>query len=82
MQSEIHSITMEHQVPAGALGPESMTLDVRAHLVPPATGIVLVDTGIEPTGHALDAAVNQVGATWSDVSQGVPGRPAVVQSWA
>jgi glyoxylase-like metal-dependent hydrolase (beta-lactamase superfamily II) len=64
----IHTIAMEHHLPAGALGPEPVTLDVRAYLVPHGSGVVLVDTGMDPTGQALDDALSQVGAAWSDVS--------------
>src|SRR3954447_2983059 len=64
----IHTIAMEHHIPAGALGPEPVILDVRAYLVPHGSGVVLVDTGMDPTGQALDDALSQVDAAWSDVS--------------
>ena len=59
---------MEHRIPAGALGPEPVLLDVRAYLVTHATGVILVDTGMDAGGHALDAALGEAGAAWSDVS--------------
>ena len=59
---------MEHVIPAGRLGPEPVKLDVRAYLVPHESGLVLVDTGMDPTGSALDLALAQSGASWSDVS--------------
>jgi glyoxylase-like metal-dependent hydrolase (beta-lactamase superfamily II) len=68
MDAGIHAIAMELDLPAGALGPEPVTLDVRAYLVSHATGVVLVDTGMDATGPALDAALSEVGASWSDVS--------------
>src|SRR3954469_12560999 len=64
----IHTIAMDHQIPAGALGPEPVTLDVGAYLVPHAGGVVLVDTGMDPSGHFLDSALSELGAGWSDVS--------------
>ncbi len=68
MDAGIHAIAMELHLPAGALGPEPVTLDVRAYLVSHATGVVLVDTGMDAAGPALDAALSEVGASWSDVS--------------
>lgn len=68
MDAGIHTVAMEHHLPAGALGPEPVTLDVRAYLVSHATGVVLVDTGMDAAGLALDAALSEVGASWSDVS--------------
>lgn len=69
MSADVIDIAMEYVIPAGALGPEEMTLDVRAYLVPHKSRLVLVDTGMDPTGHALDAALKGAGAEWSDVSQ-------------
>ncbi len=66
--AEIVAVSMEHLIPAGALGPKAFTLDVRAYLVPHLTGMVLIDTGMEPTGEALTAALSTAGAEWSDVS--------------
>lgn len=68
MGAEIVEITMEHLLPAGALGPEPVAFEVRAYLVPHASGLVLVDTGMDPDGPALDAALARAGGSWSDVS--------------
>jgi glyoxylase-like metal-dependent hydrolase (beta-lactamase superfamily II) len=68
MSATIRAVVMEHRIPAGALGPEPVTLDVRAYLVTHATGVILVDTGMDASGHALDAALGEAGAAWSDVS--------------
>lgn len=46
MITEIIVVAMQHQLPAGAVGPDPVTLNVRAHLVPYATGLVLVDTAM------------------------------------
>jgi glyoxylase-like metal-dependent hydrolase (beta-lactamase superfamily II) len=68
LTADIVDIPMEHVIPAGRLGPEPVKLDVRAYLVPHAAGLVLVDTGMDPSGQALDQALEQCGAAWSDVS--------------
>lgn len=68
MADDIVGIQMEEQLPAGALGPTAVTLDVRAYLVPYGAGLVLVDTGMDPTGSSIDAALEGAGADWSDVS--------------
>lgn len=63
------AIVMEHLIPAGVFGPNETTLDIRAYLVPHATGLTLVDTGMSPSGAALDQALAQAGAAWTDVSE-------------
>jgi glyoxylase-like metal-dependent hydrolase (beta-lactamase superfamily II) len=68
MSADIIEVPMELLIPAGRMGPEPVKLDVRAYLVPHDAGLVLVDTGMELTGNALDLALAQRGATWSDVS--------------
>jgi glyoxylase-like metal-dependent hydrolase (beta-lactamase superfamily II) len=68
MAGQIICIPMEHEIPAGAMGPAPMRLDVRAYLVPHATGLVLVDTGMDPAGDAIQTALAGAGASWSDVS--------------
>ena len=68
MSADIIEIPMEHIIPAGRMGPEPVKLDVRAYLVPHDSGLVLVDTGMDATGSALDLALAQRGATWADVS--------------
>jgi glyoxylase-like metal-dependent hydrolase (beta-lactamase superfamily II) len=55
-------------VPAGVLGPEAVTIEVRCFVVPGANGIVVVDTGIPGTAGAIEAALDRVGARWSDVT--------------
>lgn len=68
MTKDIVDIPMEHVIPAGRMGPEPVKLDVRAYLVPHASGLVLVDTGMDASGQALDESLEQRGAAWSDVS--------------
>ena len=60
---------MEHVLPAGVLGPQETTLDIRAYLMPHLTGLTLVDTGMAPSGRDLDQALAESGATWADVSE-------------
>jgi glyoxylase-like metal-dependent hydrolase (beta-lactamase superfamily II) len=69
MSATIISIPMEHVLPAGVLGPNPMAVNVRAHLVPHETGLTLVDTGLDPSGQALDQALAEAGASWADVSE-------------
>ena len=54
-------ILMEQVLPAGVLGPHETILDIRAYLVPHPTGLTLVDTGMAPSGHALDQALADAG---------------------
>lgn len=46
----IRAIVMEHRIRAGARGPEPVQLDVRAYLVAHASGVILVDTGMDAVG--------------------------------
>jgi glyoxylase-like metal-dependent hydrolase (beta-lactamase superfamily II) len=68
MSASIIDIPMEHVIPAGILGPSAVPMSVRAYLMPHAGGLTLVDTGLDPTGGALDDALAGSGARWSDVS--------------
>lgn len=68
MSAVIVDIPMDHVVPAGILGPEPVPMSVRAYLVAHACGLTLVDTGLDPTGEALDTALASADADWSDVS--------------
>jgi glyoxylase-like metal-dependent hydrolase (beta-lactamase superfamily II) len=68
MSADVVAVPMEHLIPAGGLGPEPVKLDVRAYLVPHESGLLLVDTGMDASGQALDLALAQCGASWTDVS--------------
>lgn len=68
MSTDIVTIAMEEHIPAGVLGPEPLIMSVNAFLVRHDSGLVLVDTGLAPTGRAIDAALVNLGADWSDVS--------------
>ncbi len=69
MLEHILGIRMEEHLPAGALGPFPVALDIRAYLVAYGAGLVLVDTGMDPSGSSIDAALKGGGADWSDVRQ-------------
>jgi glyoxylase-like metal-dependent hydrolase (beta-lactamase superfamily II) len=64
----IHPVVLPVHLPAGIAGPEPMDFDVRCFLIPHPTGLVLVDTGLPGTVGAIDAALDQLGATWADVT--------------
>lgn len=68
MPTTIFDIPMEELIPAGVFGPTPVTVSVRAFLVAHDTGLTLVDTGMDPGGDALDAALADAGGTWSNVS--------------
>jgi glyoxylase-like metal-dependent hydrolase (beta-lactamase superfamily II) len=68
MAADIIGIAMEQHFPAGMLGPKALTLDIRAYLVPHDAGLVLVDTGMDQSGQAIDTALADAGADWSDIS--------------
>lgn len=64
----IQPIIGQTQVPAGVLGPEPVTLEVRCFLVASGDGIVVVDVGVPGTADAIASALGNVGAVWSDVT--------------
>lgn len=68
MTTDVISVVMEHSVQAGVMGPNPVVLDIRAFLVPHPTGLVMVDTGMDPSGGFLNEALDDAGATWSDLS--------------
>jgi glyoxylase-like metal-dependent hydrolase (beta-lactamase superfamily II) len=65
---EIRPVAFDIDVPAGVAGPDPMKLDVRCFLVPHSDGVSLVDTGLPGSAVAIVAALAELGATWSDVS--------------
>lgn len=68
MIADVIAIPMAHAIPAGVLGPEEVLVDVNAFLVPHRTGLVLVDTGMDPSGDGIAGALTTAGASWSDLS--------------
>lgn len=71
MRSAVESAVTELHMPAGSLGPEAVTSDVRCFAVPHRDGIVLVDTGPPGNTATIEATLSRIGASWSDVSDGV-----------
>ena len=68
MTSSAVPVPMPLEVPAGILGPDPVTMQVHAFLLHHSGGLVLVDTGMDVDGSALDQALATSGATWADVS--------------
>ncbi len=65
---EIHAVAFDVYLPAGFAGPNPMDFDVRCFLVPHATGLSLIDTGLPGSAAELGRALGGLGATWADVS--------------
>jgi glyoxylase-like metal-dependent hydrolase (beta-lactamase superfamily II) len=61
-------VIQQVHVPAGIAGPVELSFDVRCFLVGLSNGLILIDTG--PMGSAGDigAALERMGAHWSDVT--------------
>jgi|tagenome__1003787_1003787.scaffolds.fasta_scaffold20960206_4 glyoxylase-like metal-dependent hydrolase (beta-lactamase superfamily II) len=64
----IHSVVFDVHLPAGVAGPEAMDFDVRCFLVPHASGLVLVDTGVPGSAQAIGTALTDIDAAWTDVT--------------
>ena len=65
---EIASVAFDVHLPAGFAGPDPMDFDVRCFLVPHATGISLVDTGLPGSAGEIGLALNRIGASWGNAS--------------
>ena len=66
--ASVFPVVLDLQVPAGILGPDPVTSNVHCFLVPHESGVLLVDTGTPGSDTALAAALAQIGASWSDVT--------------
>ena len=64
----IRSVVFDVHLPAGVAGPEAMDFDVRCFLVPHASGLALVDTGLPGSAPAVGTALADMGAAWSDIT--------------
>jgi len=64
----VQPVITQVEVPAGMLGADPATFEVRCFVVPRPDGVVLVDVGPPTTGKQIEAVLAQLGATWSDVS--------------
>lgn len=68
MSSAIEPVVMEVHLPAGVAGPKPLDFDVRCFLIPRASGVVLVDTAMSGSGPLIEAALDRLGAGWTDIS--------------
>ena len=59
---------MPLQLPPGTAGPGPVDADVRAFVVKDGSRVILVDTGMQADGAALDAGLASAGVSWMDVS--------------
>jgi glyoxylase-like metal-dependent hydrolase (beta-lactamase superfamily II) len=64
----VQAVVTDIHLPAGVAGPDPLDFDVRCFLVTYAGGIVLIDTGMPQTPALIGAALQENGATWSDVT--------------
>jgi len=64
----VEPVVTHVQVPPGMLGPEPVSFEVRCFVVADAGGVVLVDTCTPGSIEAIGAALTEVGAAWSDVT--------------
>lgn len=64
----IRPVVIDIHLPAGMAGPDPLDLDVRCFLVTHPTGITLIDTGTPGSCPAIAAALADLGATWTDVT--------------
>jgi glyoxylase-like metal-dependent hydrolase (beta-lactamase superfamily II) len=67
-QIRVEPVIQELHIPAGLAGPVELTMDVRCFLVPHAEGLLLIDTGLNGKADAIGAALDRVGAAWSDIT--------------
>jgi glyoxylase-like metal-dependent hydrolase (beta-lactamase superfamily II) len=65
---DIHAVPTDIHLPAGMAGPEPMDFDVRCYVLPHSTGLVLIDTGMPETPERVGAALADLGAAWTDVT--------------
>jgi|SRR5882724_11691381 len=49
-------------LPAGVAGPNAMDFDVRCFLVPHATGVTIVDTGMDPSVSVIAEKLAEIGS--------------------
>jgi glyoxylase-like metal-dependent hydrolase (beta-lactamase superfamily II) len=65
----IHPVVIDVHLPAGVAGPDPMSFDVRCFLIPHATGVTLVDTGLDHSVPLIAAKLAEIGADWGDVTE-------------
>ncbi|HEX5589931.1 MAG TPA: MBL fold metallo-hydrolase [Candidatus Limnocylindrales bacterium] len=68
MDPRVEPVVVEVQVPAGMLGPNPISFEVRCFVVADSSGVVLVDSATPNSTDAIGMALDRVGASWPDVS--------------
>jgi glyoxylase-like metal-dependent hydrolase (beta-lactamase superfamily II) len=64
----ISPVVASATVPAGVLGPDPMSIEVRCFVVAGRDGIVLADTATPGSAGLIDEALGGMGASWADVT--------------
>jgi glyoxylase-like metal-dependent hydrolase (beta-lactamase superfamily II) len=64
----LHGDRLRFEVIVKNVEVDEMSFDVRCFLVPHATGIVLIDTGVPGTVASIAAGLDRIGARWGDVT--------------
>ncbi|WP_211879569.1 MBL fold metallo-hydrolase [Pseudarthrobacter albicanus] len=64
----VEPVIQQVHVPAGVAGPVELSFDVRCFLVGLPDGLVLIDAGPAGSAGEIGAALERVGAHWSDVT--------------
>jgi glyoxylase-like metal-dependent hydrolase (beta-lactamase superfamily II) len=64
----IYPVVTEIHRPAGVAGPDAMDFDVRCFLVPHATGVTVVDTGLDHAVPLIAGKLAEIGAGWTEVT--------------
>jgi glyoxylase-like metal-dependent hydrolase (beta-lactamase superfamily II) len=64
----IQPVVTQVHLPAGVAGPNAMDFDVRCFLVPHATGVTIVDTGMDHSVPLIAEKLAEIGGDWGDVT--------------
>jgi glyoxylase-like metal-dependent hydrolase (beta-lactamase superfamily II) len=64
----IEPVVQDLFVPAGIVGPDEQTFDVRCFLVASDHGVILIDAGPADSVGAITAALSHIGAAWTDIT--------------
>ena len=64
----VEPVVVDVQLPAGMVGPNPVSFEVRCFVVADASGVVLIDSGTPNSSEAIGKALDRLGASWPDVS--------------
>ncbi|MCP1413851.1 MBL fold metallo-hydrolase [Paenarthrobacter sp. A20] len=67
-QLSVEPIIQQIHLPAGIAGADELDFDVRSFLVGDASGVVLIDAGLEGSAPAIEQALGRLGAEWKDIT--------------